>query len=392
MKKNVVILGSTGSIGQNTFNIIKKDKKNFDIKLLSTNKNVSEIIRQANEFKVKNIIINDYDEFIKAKLKNKNKNITIFNKFKDIDIILNKKKIFYSMVAVSGLEGLQPTLMLPKYSKYLAIANKESLICGWSLIQKKIKKFNTNFLPIDSEHYSIFSLIKNVRKVDIKKIYITASGGPFLNYPKKKFKFIKPAQALKHPNWKMGKKITIDSATLMNKVFEVIEAKNIFNIPYNKISILTHPSSYVHALVMFKSGVTKLLIHEPDMKIPIYNSIYNSNNNLLKKNINTKRLDFKIINNLDLKNVNVKKFPTIKLLKKLPENNTLFETVLITINDYLVYKFLDNKISFEELNDLIIKFTLSKDFSKYKKIIPKNLEQINDLRKLVSLKMSKKVI
>ena len=392
MKKNVVILGSTGSIGQNTFNIIKKDKKNFDIKLLSTNKNVSEIIRQANEFKVKNIIINDYDEFIKAKLKNKNKNITIFNKFKDIDIILNKKKIFYSMVAVSGLEGLQPTLMLPKYSKYLAIANKESLICGWSLIQKKIKKFNTNFLPIDSEHYSIFSLIKNVRKVDIKKIYITASGGPFLNYPKKKFKFIKPAQALKHPNWKMGKKITIDSATLMNKVFEVIEAKNIFNIPYNKISILTHPSSYVHALVMFKSGVTKLLIHEPDMKIPIYNSIYNSNNNLLKKNINTKRLDFKIINNLDLKNVNVKKFPTIKLLKKLPESNTLFETVLITINDYLVYKFLDNKISFEELNDLIIKFTLSKDFSKYKKIIPKNLKQINDLRKLVSLKMSKKVI
>ena len=392
MKKNIVILGSTGSIGQNTFNIIKKDKKNFDIKLLSTNKNVPEIIRQAKEFNVKNIIINDYDEFIKAKFKNKDKNITIFNKFKDIDKILNKKKIFYSMVAVSGLEGLQPTLMLPKYSKYLAIANKESLICGWSLIQKELKKYNTNFLPIDSEHYSIFSLIKDVRKIDIKKIYITASGGPFLNYPKKKFKFIKPAQALKHPNWKMGKKITIDSATLMNKVFEVIEAKNIFNIPYNKISILTHPSSYVHALVMFKNGVTKLLIHEPDMKIPIYNSIYYLNNNLLKKNINTKSLDFKIINNLDLKNVNVKKFPTIKLLKKLPESNTLFETVLITINDYLVYKFLDNKISFEELNDMLIKFTLSKDFSKYKKIIPKNLKQINDLRKLVSLKMNQKVI
>ena len=392
MKKNIVILGSTGSIGQNTLNIIKKDKKNFDIKLLSTNKNVPKIIRQAKEFKVKNIIISDYDKFIKAKSKNRNKNITIFNKFKDIDKILNKKEIFYSMVAVSGLEGLQPTLMLPKYSKYLAIANKESLICGWSLIQKELKKYNTNFLPIDSEHYSIFSLIKGVSKTEIKKIYITASGGPFLNYPKKKFKFIKPAQALKHPNWKMGKKITIDSATLMNKVFQVIEAKNIFNIPYNKISILTHPSSYVHALVMFKSGVTKLLIHDPDMKIPIYNSIYNSNNNLLKKNINSKNLDFKIINNLDLKNVNVKKFPTIKLLKKLPKSNTLFETVLITINDYLVYKFLDNKISFEELNDMLIKFTLSKNFSKYKKIIPKNLKQINDLRKLVSLKMSQKVI
>ena len=392
MKKNIVILGSTGSIGQNTFDIIKKDKKNFDIKLLSTNKNAPKIIRQAKEFKVKNIIINDYNEFIKAKSKNKNKNITIFNNFKDIDKILNKKEIFYSMVAVSGLEGLQPTLMLPKYSSNLAIANKESLICGWSLIQKELKKYNTNFLPIDSEHYSIFSLIKDVRKIDIKKIYITASGGPFLNYPKKKFKFIKPAHALKHPNWKMGKKITIDSATLMNKVFEVIEAKNIFNIPYNKISILTHPSSYVHALVMFKSGITKLLIHEPDMKIPIHNSIYYSNNNFLKKNINSKSLNFKIINNLDLKKVNVKKFPTIGLLKKLPESNTLFETVLITVNDYLVYKFLDKKISFEQLNDMLIKFTLSKDFSKYKKIIPKNLKQINDLRKLVSLKMNQKVI
>ena len=392
MKKNIVILGSTGSIGKNTFNIISKDKKNFDIKLLSTNKNVSEIIKQAKEFNVKNIIINDYDEFIKTKLKNKNKNITIFNSFKDIDKIFNKKEIFYSMVAVSGLEGLQPTLMLPKYSKYLAVANKESLICGWSLIQKELKKYNTNFLPIDSEHYSIFSLINNVRKIDIKKIFITASGGPFLNYPIKKFKSIKPAQALKHPNWKMGKKITIDSATLMNKVFEVIEARNIFNIPYNKIAILTHPSSYLHALIMFESGITKLLIHEPDMKIPIYNSIYNSNNNLLKKNINTKNLDFKIINNLDLKNVNVKKFPSIKLLKILPQKNTLFETVLITINDYLVYKFLDNKISFEELSNMLLKFSLSKEFSKYKKIIPKNLKQINDLRELVSLKMSQKVI
>ena len=139
---------------------------------------------------------------------------------------------------------------------------------------------------------------------------------PFINLPKNQFSKIRPKDALKHPNWIMGKKITIDSATLMNKVFEVIEAKNIFNIPYNKISILTHPSSYVHALVMFKSGVTKLLIHDPDMKIPIYNSIYNSNNNLSKKNIDTKCLDFKIINNLDLKNVNIKKFPTVKLNQK----------------------------------------------------------------------------
>jgi 1-deoxy-D-xylulose-5-phosphate reductoisomerase len=206
MKKKIVILGSTGSIGKNTFKIISKNKKDFDIQLLSTNKNVTEIIKQAKEFRVKNIIINDYDKFIKTKLKYKKKNINIYNKFKDIDKILKNKKIFYSMVSVSGLEGLEPALKLAKYSKNLAIANKESLICGWHLIKRQLKKYNSNFLPIDSEHYSIFSLIKDVNKDDIERIYITASGGPFLNYPKKKFNLIKPTQALKHPNWRMGKK------------------------------------------------------------------------------------------------------------------------------------------------------------------------------------------
>jgi len=390
MKKKIVILGSTGSIGKNTFKIISKNKKNFDIQLLSTNKNVIEIIKQAKEFRVKNIIINDYDKFIKAKLKNKNKNINIYNNFEDIDKILKNKKIFYSMVSVSGLEGLDPTLKLAKYSKNLAIANKESLICGWHLIKRQLKKYNTNFLPIDSEHYSIFSLIKDVNKEDIERIYITASGGPFLNYPKKKFKFIKPTQALKHPNWRMGKKITIDSATLMNKVFEVIEAKNIFDVPYNKISLLTHPTSYVHTIVVFKNGVCKILIHEPDMKIPIYNSIYNSNNKLLKqKNIKTKKLNFKIINNLELKSINLQKFPTIKLLKKLPKKNTLFETVLITVNDFLVYKFLDRKINFVELNNMLIKFINSKEFLKYKRITTHSIDDIIKTKDYVHLKLEK---
>ena len=383
MKKKIIILGSTGSIGTNTISIFKKDKKNFDIVLLSTNTNTRKVFKQAEEFKVKNIIINDKKKYHQAKIKYKNKKINIFNEFQDIEKILYKKNIYYSMVSVSGLEGLEPTLILSKYSKNLAVVNKESLICGWNLIKKNLVKYKTNFLPIDSEHYSIFTLLKEHSVREVKKIYITASGGPFLNYPKKKFNKIKPTKALQHPNWKMGKKITIDSATLMNKVFEVIEAKNIFNIPYNKISILTHPNSYVHAIIELKNGITKMLIHEPDMKIPIFNSVYQNYSNI----ISAKPLNLKILNNLNFRKVDTNKFSTVELLNKLPKNNSLYETILITINDHLVYKFLNNELNFDKLIKSIKKFSNLKEFTKYKKIKPKNIAQIYKLKDYVSLKM-----
>ncbi len=385
MKKNIIILGSTGSIGTNTANIIKRDKKNFKVILLSTNTNIKKIFKQARELNVKNIVINNPKIYQIAKKKYNYLNIKIFNKLIDAESILKKNKIYYSMISVSGIDGLESTLLLSKYSKNLAVVNKESIITGWSLIKKNLKKFKTNFLPIDSEHYSIFSLLKEQKISDLKKIYITASGGPFLNFPKSKFKLIKPKSALKHPNWKMGKKITIDSATLMNKVFEVIEARHIFDIPYSKISILTHPKSYVHAIIEFKNGITKMLIHEPDMKIPIFNSIYNSSQKMFK----IKSLNFKIINNLNFKKVDKNKFSCIKLLNKLPNYNSLYETVLLTINDYLVYKFLNNEIDFQKLNKLIYKISNLKEFQKYKKIKPNNIDQINKLKEYVSIKMKK---
>jgi len=383
MKKKIIILGSTGSIGQNTLKIIKANKNDFEIKLLSTNKNIKKIFNQAKVFKVKNIIISNLKKYLEAKKKFKKKGVRIYNSFDDIDKIMNKTKVYYSMIAISGLDGLKPTLKLTKYSKNLAVVNKESLICGWGLIKKNLKKYKTNFIPIDSEHFSIFSLLNTNNINQVEKIYITASGGPFINFPKNNFDKIKPKDALKHPNWKMGKKITIDSATLMNKVFEVIEAKNIFNLDYNKISILTHPKSYIHAIIKFNNGLTKFLAHDPDMKIPIYNSIYLSN----LKNIKTHPLNLKILNNLELKNVDTKKFPLIKLLNKLPHHSSLFETVLITINDYLVFKFLDNKINFPKLMDLINRISNFKEFQKFKKIKPKSVDDIYQLRDYVSLKL-----
>ena len=382
MKKKIAILGSTSSIGKSLLNIIKKDKKNFKIELLTANTNYKDLIKQAKQFNVKNLIITDFKSYKKSKSFYTGRQIKIFEDFDNLKKIL-PKKVDYVMSSISGIGGLLPTHKIIKHTKLIAIANKEAIICGWPLIRNELKKNKTKFIPVDSEHFSIFSLLQNHNERNIEKIYITASGGPFINLPKSKFKKIKLRDALKHPNWRMGKKITIDSATLMNKVFEVIEAKNIFNKGYKDISILTHPKSYVHTIIKFKNGLTKFLLHEPDMKIPIFNSIYYESGKSLKN----RPLDFTILNNLNLKNVEENKFPLVKLLKKLPNNSSLFETVLITINDYLVYKFLEKKINFQDLIKLIQKISNLKEFQKFKKIEPKNIKEIYNLRDYVDLKL-----
>ena len=212
MKKRIAILGSTGSIGKTTFNIIKENKKDFNVVLLTTNQNINEIIKQTQQLKVENILVSNKKKFLKLKDKLKKSNIKIFNNFKDFNKII-KKKLDYTMCAISGLDGLNPTINIIKSTKNVAIANKESIICGWNLIDKELKKYKTKFIPVDSEHFSIWSSINKINQNLIDQVILTASGGPFL---KKNNKFLKRAtikSALKHPNWKMGKKISIDSAT-----------------------------------------------------------------------------------------------------------------------------------------------------------------------------------
>ena len=370
MKKKIAILGSTGSIGKTLINIIKQDKKNFEIILLSADGNYKQLLKQAKFFKVKNLIItnqNSYKKVIENKLY---KNMNIYNDFNSFRKIF-KKKIDYTMSSISGIQGLKPTIEIIKYTKKIAIANKEAIICGWDLIEKKLNKHKTKFIPVDSEHFSIWYALQEIEKNLIEKIYLTASGGPFLGKSLRKLKKVNIKQVTNHPNWKMGKKISTDSATMINKVFEVIEAKKIFKISYNKLEIIIHPKSYVHAIIKFKNGLTKIIVHDTDMKIPIFNSLYSS-----KKFINSKKLDFKALNNLDFRGTNSKKFPLIKILKMLPENTSLFETILVSINDKFVELFLRNEIKFTDISKKMNKMLNLYSFKKYKKIKPKNIEEI----------------
>ncbi len=386
MKKKIAILGSTGSIGKNLVNIIAKEKNKFQIHLLSAHKDHKTLFAQVKQFNVKNVIITDPTSYLILKRKIQKLNVNIFNNYKELESIF-KNKIDYVMSSITGVDGLYPTINIIKHTKKIAIANKESIICGWGIIQKELNKYQTEFIPVDSEHFSLWYAIKNMNLNLIEKIYLTASGGPFFKLPLKKFKNIDISKALKHPTWKMGNKISIDSATMINKVYEVIEAKNIFKIPYKKIDILVHPKSYIHAIVKFKNGLIKIVAHDTTMKIPIFNTLYFNTN----KTIKTSKLNLNILNNLNLIKIDPKRYPMIKLLDLLKDNHTLYETVVVSANDILVELFLKKKIKFTEINLKLFKFIKKKEFLKYRNIYPKNLNDIINLNKYVRLKVLEKV-
>ena len=374
MKKKIIILGSTGSIGKSTLEVIKKNKKDFDIYLLSANNNYKKLIKQVKIFKPKNVLIKN-KKFYKKVLNSLKKYST---KVYTGDVPLNKiinKKMDYSMCAIVGVAGLQTTLDAIKISKTVAIANKESIICAWNIISREIKKYKTIIQPVDSEHFSIKELTKNINDNEIEEIIITASGGPFLNFPFKKLRKVKPEQAINHPNWSMGKKISVDSANLMNKVFEVIEASKIFNFDKRKYRILIHPQSYVHSIIRFKNGLIKMILYNTDMKIPISNILYGKKNQIL----NIKKVDIKKLNSLKFLDVNVNQFPSIKLIKKSLNLGSSALIILNASNEVLVDLFLSKKIAFLDIVKKLNAIFNDKDFKKYAR---RNLNTVKDIKKV----------
>ena len=382
MKKKIAILGSTGSIGKTLFDILLKEKKNFEIVLLTADKSHEILIKQAKALNVKNLIITNKKSFEILTKKTKNTKISVFNDYTKLDKIF-KKKIDYVMSSISGIQGLEPTIKIIKFTNKIAIANKESIICGWNLIQSQLKKYKTEFIPVDSEHFSIWYGLKNFKSTTLEEVILTASGGPFYKTPLSKFKNIKVSDALNHPNWKMGKKISTDSATMINKVYEVMEARKVFDVDYNKIKVLIHPKSYVHAILKFKNGLTNVIAHDTTMKVPIFNTIFLDSDRKLETN----KINTNILNNMNLNNIDPKRFPMIKLLNFLPNNSSLFETVIVAANDRLVELFLNNKIKFTEIQKNLFKIIKKEEFQKFKKKLPSNIKDITNLNDYVRLKI-----
>ena len=383
MRKKIAILGSTGSIGKTLIKIIKKDQKNFDVILLTAHKNYNEIFNQAKILNVKNLVITNEISFQKLKKKKLGK-IKIYNNYNSFNNIF-KKKVDYVMSSISGIDGLEPTIKIIKHTKKIAIANKESIICGWHLIKKDLKKYKTTFIPVDSEHFSIFYALQGNKISNVDKIYLTASGGPLNNISKERFKNVKISDAIKHPNWKMGKKISVDSATMMNKVFEIIEAKKIFDLNYDKLDVLVHPKSYVHAITKFKDGMIKIIAHDTNMKIPIFNSLpHIQHSSIETDNINIKNLNF-----LNFKKVDTNKFPSIKIIKRLKNEESLLETIIVLANDELVNLFLLKKLNFTDIILFLQKLINMREIINLSQKKPGNINSIISLKELVKKKINK---
>ena len=382
MKRLISILGSTGSIGLTTLKIIDKKKNYFQPYFFAANKNYNLICKQIKKYKPHFFLIHNQKVFNKVKKKFKISKTKIIN---SLNVRTLTRISSITVTAIPGLAGLPLTLAIIKKSKKMLVANKESIICGWSLINKNSLKYKTEIIPVDSEHYSILKLIENTKLDQIEKVYLTASGGPFLDFKKKKLEKIKPEQALKHPKWDMGAKISIDSSTLINKVLEYIEAQKLFNLSNNKLEIIIHPESLVHAIIKFKNGLTKFIYHETSMIIPLANAIFNNNLSINKFLDNKKK-----IKSLTFKRPNQINFPIIKILNRVNE----FPSTSIIVNasnEVLVDHFLRKKVPFLGIPLIIQKILSDRNYKKYAIKVPKDLKHIYEISSWAKNKTIEKI-
>ena len=347
--RKISILGSTGSIGVNALDVIRNMPEKFKIVHLTGNLNYTKMIDQGKEFLPQTITMIDEEAAEKVKIALQGFNIDIFsgrNKLLDhsgdrqVDLVLN------SLVGASGME---PTLTALQNGVDVALSNKESLVVAGDLIYSAMKESGANLFPVDSEHSAIWQCLFGENEKDIEKIILTGSGGPFRTRPIDTFSSITKNDALKHPNWVMGQKITIDSATMMNKGLEVIEAHWLFNINYSDIEIVVHPQSIIHSMVQFKDGSVKAQLGVPDMKIPIQYALTYPRH----FPSNWERLDFKEVKNLTFEAPNFERFPCLSLAYDALEQKGSSPAVLNFANDYSVFRFLKDEIKFTDIPKII---------------------------------------
>ena len=353
MKKDkVVIIGSTGSIGTQTIDVIETvgDK---EIVALACKSNIKKLYEQVKKLKVKLVAIYDEDKAIEFRdiCKKKKIDVKVMSGMEGLVALASYKNANMIVVSVVGMIGIRPTIEAVKAKKIVLLANKESLVCAGDIIMPLAKKNKVEIRPIDSEHSAIWQCIKGENENAVSKIIVTASGGPFYGKKIDELRNIKVEDALNHPNWAMGRKITIDSSTLVNKGLEVMEAHHLFNMPYDKIEVVVQRESLIHSMVEFVDGAVKAQIGVPSMRIPIEYALYLSN----RKFINEKKVDWTKIDKISIGKPDLDTFKGLKLAYDAIRIGGLMPSVYNALNEVAVRRFLNREIKYLDIAEFIEK-------------------------------------
>lgn len=348
-KKHVAILGSTGSIGTQTLDVIKSHPDKFEVEVLTAQNNADLLIQQALEFQPNCVVIVNEHHYQKVKDALHNTDIKVYAGEKALAQVVEMDAIDVVLTALVGYSGLLPTIKAVQAGKQIALANKETLVVAGELITQMAREKGVNIYPVDSEHSAIFQCLVGEFHNPIEKLILTASGGPFRGKTEEFLKYVTKEQALKHPNWDMGAKITIDSASLMNKGLEVIEAKWLFGVKQDQIEVIVHPQSIIHSLIQFEDGSIKAQLGLPDMRIPIQFAL--SYPDRLKADF--PRFDFAKYPSLTFEQPDVETFRNLKLAFQALEQGGNAPCILNAANEIAVAAFLRDEIGFLEMSDLI---------------------------------------
>ncbi|MBR6465573.1 MAG: 1-deoxy-D-xylulose-5-phosphate reductoisomerase [Bacteroidales bacterium] len=353
-KRRIAILGSTGSIGTQALDVISRHQDLFQVEMLSAGSNSSLLIQQARQFNPNAVVICNKDKYKEVKEALEPLDIKVFAGVESAGDLAGGSNVDIVLAAMVGFSGLAPTISAMKKGKVIALANKETLVAAGSIISRLSRECGSPLIPVDSEHSAIFQSLQGERAT-IEKLLLTASGGPFLHLDRKEFDNITVEQALNHPNWKMGSKVTIDSASMMNKGLEIMEAAWLFNIPVDKIEVVVHPQSIIHSMVQFTDGSIKAQLGYPDMRVPIQYALSYPN----RIDLNTKRISFPELGSLTFFAPDLEKFPCLAIAYESFRRGGNIPCAMNAANEVAVASFLKGEIKFTQI-PLVIEKTIEK--------------------------------
>jgi 1-deoxy-D-xylulose-5-phosphate reductoisomerase len=349
MPERIALLGSTGSIGTQALDVIARFPGEFEVESLTAWNNVDLLTSQARRFLPDSVVIGNVDHYLQLKENLKDTPVKVYAGNEAIEQVVTQSTIDVVIASIVGYSGLKPTIAAIKAGKRIALANKETLVVAGELISKLVHQYGSRIIPVDSEHSAIFQCLVGEEADTVEKITLTASGGPFFNYSEEQLKLVKPADALKHPNWCMGNKVTIDSASLMNKGLEVIEAKWLFDLLPSQIDVIIHPQSIIHSLVHFSDGSVKAQMGIPDMRVPIVYALSYPG----RLTTDLPRLNFNSIKSFTFAEPDIKKFRNLSLAFDALKQGGNMPCILNAANEVAVNAFLMGKIGFLQMPDVV---------------------------------------